>query len=279
MSFLEAIVLGLVQGVTEFLPISSTAHLRIIPAVMKMADDRHSWADPGAPASAIIQLGTMLAVLLYFWRDVVSLTRAFVHSLIVRRPLETEESRLAWYIGGGTVPIVVAGWLLEDFIKTEARSLWIIAGSLIGLALVLAWAERVSALARQINDLRFVDAGIIGVAQALALIPGSSRSGTTITAGLFLGLTREAAARFSFLLSIPAVALSGLYELYDIRHELTAATSAPLLLATGVAAVSGYAAIAFLLRYLRTHSTALFIGYRIGLGIVLIILLLLGRIE
>ncbi|HXF04200.1 MAG TPA: undecaprenyl-diphosphate phosphatase [Blastocatellia bacterium] len=279
MSYLEAIVLGLVQGVTEFLPISSTAHLRIIPAVMKTADNRHSWNDPGAPASAIIQLGTLLAVLVYFWQDVVCLTRAFAHSLIVRRPQETEESRLAWYIGSGTVPIVVAGWLFEDFIKTEARSLWIIAGSLIGLALVLAWAERVSTHARQINDIRLLDAVIIGVAQALALIPGSSRSGTTITAGLFLGLTREAAARFSFLLSIPAVALSGLYELYDIRHELTSATSAPLLLATVVAGVSGYAAIAFLLRYLKTHSTALFIGYRIALGIVLIILLLLGRIE
>lgn len=279
MSFVEAIVLGLIQGLTEFLPISSTAHLRIIPALLKAADPRHCWNDPGAAASAIIQLGTLAAVLLYFWRDVIQLTRAFVRSLVVRQPLETAESRLAWYIGGATIPIVVAGWLFEDFIKTQARSLWIIAGSLIGLALLLWWGERASTHTRQLAEIRFVDAQVIGVAQALALIPGSSRSGTTITAGLFLGLGREAAARFSFLLSIPAVALSGLYELYDIRHELTAATSAPLLVATGVAALSGYAAIAFLLRYLRTHSTYLFIGYRIGLGIVVIILLVLGKVQ
>lgn len=279
MSLIEALVLGIVQGITEFLPISSTAHLRIIPALLKGADSHHSWNDPGAAASAIIQLGTLLAVLVYFRSDVASLTRALVQSLVTGRPLRTPESRLAWYIGGATVPLVGAGWLFQDFIKTQARSLWIIAGSLIVLALLLWWAERASRHQRALSELRFLDAQIIGVAQALALVPGSSRSGTTITAGLFLGFTREAAARFSFLLSIPAVALSGLWELYDIRHELTAATSGGLVVATIAAAVSGYAAIAFLLRYLRTHTMYLFVVYRLALGLLLIILLREGRIR
>ncbi len=278
MSLLEAIVLGLVQGLTEFLPISSTAHLRIVPAVIKLIDSGHSWNDPGAAASAIIQLGTMAAILVYFRHDILRLTVAFVTALRQRRPFDSVDARLAWYVIVGTVPIVVFGVALEEFIESEARSLWIIAGALIILALLLALAERLSSRRRALPHLTWMDAVIIGLAQAAALIPGSSRSGTTITAGLFLGLTRETAARFSFLLSIPAVAGSGLYELYRIRPALGPHLGVPLLVATGVALVSGYLAIAFLLRYLRTHTVYVFVWYRVGLGLLLLALLVEGLI-
>jgi undecaprenyl-diphosphatase len=279
MSLFEAIVLGLVQGITEFLPISSTAHLRIIPALLKLIDPNHSWDDPGAAASAVIQLGTLAAVLVYFRHDIWVITSAFIRSLARRAPLATHESRLAWYIGAGTIPIVVGGLVFKEFITTQARSLWIMSASLIGLAILLWIAERVSSRHRQLTQVGLTDSLVVGAAQAVALIPGSSRSGTTITAGLFLGLTREAAARFSFLLSIPAVALSGLYELYEIRQELTAAASASLIVAAAIAAVSGFLAIEFLLRYLRTHTTYLFIWYRVLLGVLLLVLLQQGLVH
>ncbi len=279
MTLLEAIVLGLVQGLTEFLPISSTAHLRIVPALLKWFDPTRPWNDPGAAASAVIQLGTLAAVLGYFRREVSELTRALLRALLRGRPTETFSARLAWMIGVGTIPILIGGVACEPFILTHARSLWVIAGALIGLALLLLWAERVSPRRRELEEVTVRDAVLIGIAQALALIPGSSRSGTTITAGLFLGFTREAAARFSFLLSIPSVAASGLYELYAIRHQLLGTFRLSLLVATLVAGVSGYLAIGFLLRYLRTHSTSLFIVYRLVLGVLLLVLVKLGLIR
>jgi undecaprenyl-diphosphatase len=279
MTLVEAIVLGLVQGLTEFLPISSTAHLRIVPAVLHRLDPARPWNDPGAPASAVIQLGTLAAVLGYFWREVIELTGAFVRALARGRPCETFPARLAWMLGLGTIPIVIGGLACEPLILTHARSLRVIIGALIGLALLLLLAERVSRRDRELRDVTARDAVLIGLAQALALIPGASRSGTTITAGLFLGFTREAAARFSFLLSIPSVALSGLYELYAIRHQLAGAYSVSLLVATVVAGVSGYLAIEFLLRYLRTHTTYLFVVYRLTLGLVLLVLLKFGLIQ
>ncbi len=279
MTLVEAIVLGLVQGLTEFLPISSTAHLRIVPAVLQWLDPARPWNDPGAPASAVIQLGTLAAVLSYFWREVIELTGAFVRALARGRPCETFPARLAGMLGLGTIPIVIGGLAFEPFILTHARSLRVIIGALIGLALLLLLAERVSRRDRELRDVTARDAVLIGLAQALALIPGSSRSGTTITAGLFLGFTREAAARFSFLLSVPSVALSGLYELYAIRHQLAGAYSVSLLVATVVAGVSGYLAIEFLLRYLRTHTTYLFVVYRLALGLVLLVLLKFGLIQ
>ncbi|MCS6816312.1 MAG: undecaprenyl-diphosphatase UppP [Blastocatellia bacterium] len=279
MTMVEAIVLGLVQGLTEFLPISSTAHLRIIPALLKELDPTRPWNDPGAPASAVIQLGTLAAVLSYFRHEVGELTGAFVRALVRGRPLETFPARLAWLIGLGTIPIIIGGLAFEPFILTGARSLVVIAGALIGLALLLLVAECVSSRRRELTEVTARDAVIIGIAQALALIPGSSRSGTTITAGLFLGFTREAAARFSFLLSIPSVTLSGLYELYTIRHQLVGAYSVPLLVATLLAGISGYLAIEFLLRYLRTHTTYLFVVYRLVLGSLLLVLVKLGLIE
>ena len=272
MTFVEAIVLGLVQGLTEFLPISSTAHLRLVPTLL-------GWADPGAASSAIIQLGTMLAVVAFFRRDIVRLFKAFIRGLSRRRPLEEFESRLAWYIAVGTIPVGVFGLLFKDFIETSARSLYLIAASLIILALILAVAERISTRQRDTNAITFGDSVIVGLAQALALIPGSSRSGTTITAALFLGFTREAAARFSFLLSIPAVIASGLFELFEVRHSLTGFGALNLSIATLVSAITGYAAIAFLLKYLRTHTTYVFIWYRIFVGGMIFLLIFLEIIP
>jgi undecaprenyl-diphosphatase len=281
MTLLEAIVLGLIQGLTEFLPISSTAHMRIVPALMNFLDSRHHWNDPGVAASAIIQLGTLGAILIYFRRDIFQLTAAFFRELFRGRPFATPEARLAWFCGLGTIPIVACGLFFEGLIKSQARSLWLIAAALIGLALCLYLAERMSSHQRTLKQLTWADALVVGLAQALALVPGASRSGTTITAGLFMGLKRETAARFSFLLSILAVAGSGLYELYKIRHLLATDIELGwnLVVATVLALISGYAAIAFLLRYLRTHTTYVFIWYRLGLGILLLAMLAIGKIK
>lgn len=281
MSLVEAIVLGIIQGLTEFLPISSTAHLRIVPALLQWLDPHHPWNDPGAAASAIIQLGTLGALLVYFRREIGTLTVAFVRALRRGRPWETSEARLAWYALLGTIPIVVCGLSFEEFIESQARSLAIIAAALIGLALLLYLAERFSSHRRTLDQITWKDALLVGVAQAVALIPGASRSGTTITAALFLGLTRETAARFSFLLSIPAIAGSGVYQLYEIRHWLIADQSMglSLLVATLVSLVSGYAAIAFLLHYLRTHTTYIFVWYRLGVGALLLVMVHAGMIT
>jgi undecaprenyl-diphosphatase len=272
MNIVEAVVLGVVQGLTEFLPISSTAHLRLVPALL-------GWGDPGAAASAIIQLGTMLAVVAFFRRDILTLFKAFIRGISRGKPLEEFESRMAWYIAVGTIPVGVFGLLFKDFIETSARSLYLISASLVLLALILAVAERISAFRRDSSSVTLGDCVIVGFAQALALIPGSSRSGTTITAGLFLGLTREAAARFSFLLSIPAVVASGLFELYEVRHSISGVVAFDLSVATIVSAVTGYAAIAFLLKYLRTHTTYAFIWYRVFLGGVILFLVFLKVIP
>jgi len=272
MTFVEAVVLGVVQGLTEFLPISSTAHLRLVPTLF-------GWGDPGAAASAIIQLGTMLAVVAFFRRDIVNLFKAFIRGISKGKPFEEFDSRMAWYIAFGTIPVGLLGLLFKSFIETSARSLYLISASLILLAIILAIAERISAFRRDVSSMTLRDCVIVGFAQALALIPGSSRSGTTITAGLFLGFTREAAARFSFLLSIPAVVASGLFELYEVWHGINGVVAFDLSVATIVSAVTGYAAIAFLLKYLRTHTTYVFIWYRILLGGIILFLLFLKLIP
>ncbi|MBL9039082.1 MAG: undecaprenyl-diphosphatase UppP [Archangium sp.] len=273
MTALEAVVLGLVQGLTEFLPISSTAHLRIIPALL-------GWDDPGAAYSAVIQLGTTAAVLVYFAGDLRRLTVAFVKGLMARAPLATPDSRLAWCVGVGTLPIGVLGLLFKRTIETSARSLYVIAASLIVLAIVLFIVERRAKFTRPLSEVTLRDGVIIGLWQALALIPGSSRSGTTLTGGLSLGFTREAAARCSFLLSIPATTLAGLLKLKDVIREPDAASSAGLLaLGTAVAFVTGLAAIWGLLRYLRTRSTLVFIAYRVLLGLSLFVLLGAGVLQ
>jgi undecaprenyl-diphosphatase len=273
-SHFEAIVLGIVQGLTEFLPISSTAHLRIVPAFA-------GWEDPGAAFTAVTQLGTATAVVLYFRADLWRIVRAWLPS--VRRPeLRHElEARLGWFIVIGTIPIGFFGLLFKDPIENGARDLYVIGTALIVLGLVLLLAERVAAHARPLERIRTQDGVAIGLAQALALVPGVSRSGATITAGLFMGLDRPSAARFSFLLSVPAVVLSGLFELDSIvRGEdghLTGA--ADLAVATLLAFVAGYAAIAFLLRFLAHHSTLVFVAYRVTLGAVVLALVAAGAIK
>ena len=274
MSLLEAIVLGIAQGLTEFLPISSTAHLRIVPAFA-------GWPDPGAAFTAVTQLGTMTAVLLYFREDLIRIARAWVRSLrdpAVRRGLD---ARLGWYIILGTIPIGIFGLLFKDQIETGARDLYLIGVALIVLGLVLLLAEKVGKRNRSMAQIRTKEGVVIGFAQALALVPGVSRSGATITAGLFMDLGRTAAARFSFLLSIPAVVLSGLFELGSIvsgeEGETTSAFG--LVIATLLAFITGYASIAFLLRYLSNHSTAVFVAYRVVLGSVVLALVSAGVIH
>ncbi len=266
MTILQAIVLGLLQGLTEFLPVSSTAHLRVFPALF-------GWSDPGAAFTAVTQIGTMLAVILYFRADIARLTRGFLGSLRPFRPFATADAREAWWIVLATLPIIACGLLLKDFIETSFRSLWVVSFALIALALLLFLAERISSFRRTLESITLRDTQAFGWAQALALIPGASRSGTTLTAGMLLGFTREAAARFSFLLSIPAVALSGVYELYSIRHALTAGSAEMLAASTLTAGITGYLTIEFLLRFLRTHRSWVFIIYRIALGALLLYLL------
>ncbi len=267
----QAIVYGIVQGLTEFLPISSTAHLRIVPALF-------GWDDPGAPFTAVIQLGTTFAVILYFWRELAQVVVAFTRGLIDKSVRDSLEYRMGWYLILATIPVGVFGVAFSHQIETGARNLWIISITMIALALALALAERIGARNREEEDLDTKDAVAVGAAQALSLIPGASRSGTTITAGLFRGLNRETAARFSFLLSIPAVVLSALYESRKIGQK--GGTGAGLTgVALIVAFVVGLASIAWLMRYLVRHTTYVFIYYRIALGLLLIILLTTGVLS
>ncbi len=274
MSLLEAIVLGIVQGLTEFLPISSTAHLRIVPAFA-------GWEDPGAAFTAVTQLGTMVAVLIYFREDLLRITRTWLASLRTPRLRKELDARMGWYILLGTIPIGIFGLAFKDQIETGARDLYLNGTALIVLGLVLLQAERVGKRNRGVESITTRDGLVVGFSQALALVPGVSRSGATITAGLFLGLERAAAARFSFLLSIPAVVLSGLLELGSISsgEEGQNTSVLTLIVATALAFVVGYASIAFLLRFLATRSTVIFVVYRVALGVVVIVLAASGVIS
>ena len=262
MSTFEAIVLGFVQGITEFLPISSTAHLRIVPAFL-------GWDDPGAAFTAVTQLGTMLAVLLFFRADILRILTAWFRGLRDREVRGTLDSRIGWYIVLGTIPIGIFGLLFKNRIETGARNLTLIGCTLVVLGLVLLLAERVGTRERGLETLSRRDGIVIGLAQACALIPGVSRSGATITAGLFLGLEREAAARYSFLLSIPAVVLSGLLELRKIGEGGGPGVFGTVL-ATAIAFVVGYASIALLLRFLTSNSTVVFVIYRVCMGLLVL---------
>lgn len=283
MSIWQAILLGLIQGLTEFIPISSTAHLTIAGNVMGLInpDRPEEWT----AFIAVIQLGTLLAVVTYFHSDIIRIIRGFISAnlaLITKRQIDDSTksyNRLGWFIIIGTLPIAIVGLAFKDLIEGSlTKNLWIIAASLIGLAIVLTIAEIVGPQRRDMSNLNLKDALAVGFAQVFALIPGSSRSGTTITGGLFAGLTREAAARFSFLLSIPAIGASGLLELPDALKSVSTDWTA-LAVATAVSAVSGYLSIAFLLRFLQRHTTYAFVGYRIALGVILILLLVTGRIQ
>lgn len=270
MNLFEAAVLGVVQGLTEFLPISSSGHLRIVPALF-------GWDDPGAAFTAVIQLGTMAAVLAYFWRDIGRIATTWARSL-VRPELRGElDARMGWYIGLGTIPIGLAGVAFEHQIEGGARNLWLIGSALIVLGFVLLLAERMGSRRRELRSAHLRDAILVGIAQALALIPGVSRSGATITAGMFLGFNREAAARFSFLLSIPAVVLSGLYEMGDIGKG--GVDVGPTIVATVLAFVSGYASIAWLLGFLTTHTMKGFVVYRVALGALVLSLVATGVVA
>ncbi|WP_375499066.1 undecaprenyl-diphosphate phosphatase [uncultured Jatrophihabitans sp.] len=278
MTLLQAIVLGIVQGLTEFLPVSSTAHLRIIPALFGWHFYGGATNDPGAPYTAIIQLGTSVAIVGYFWRELLQVTVAWFRGLRDKSVRSSLEYKLGWYLILATIPVSVFGLIFSNQIENGARNLWIISITLIALAIVLFAAEKVGRREREEEQITAVDAAFVGTAQALALIPGASRSGTTITAGLFRGLTREAAARFSFLLSIPAVVLSGGYEAIHPGSGKT-----PGVGLTGVSVVFafivGLASIHWLMRWLSNHSTFVFIYYRIALGVLLIVLLSTGVLD
>jgi undecaprenyl-diphosphatase len=275
MSLIEAIVLGIVQGLTEFLPISSTGHLRIVPAFV-------GWDDPGSAFTAVIQLGTTAAVLIYFREDLWRIAKAWLRSL----RQSTDEPRsvdahLGWFIIVGTIPIGIFGLVFKHQIEHGARSLYLIGGSLIVFALIMLYADRTARRERPIEAMKAHDGLFIGFAQALALIPGVSRSGATISAGLFRGLTREAAARYSFLLSTPAIVLAALLELKGIidGSEKTSASTVDLVVSTLFAFVVGYWSIAFLLRFVTRHGLAPFVYYRIGLGALVLALTAGGAIS
>ncbi|TAJ46110.1 MAG: undecaprenyl-diphosphate phosphatase [Herbiconiux sp.] len=274
MDFLNAVILGFVQGLTEFLPISSSAHLRILGEFLPGAKD------PGAAFTAITQLGTETAVVVFFWRDIVRIVSRWAKSLVGRVPRNDPDARMGWLIIVGSIPIVVLGVLFQDQIETTLRSLWIVAATLIGFGILLGIADWVGAKKRRLKDLTVPHGIIFGLAQALALIPGVSRSGGTITAGLFMGYERRAAARYSFLLAIPAVFGSGLYQVYKSMGE-TGGAYGPLetVVATVIAFVVGLVVIAFFMSYISKRSFLPFVIYRIVLGVVLIVLLSAGVLQ
>lgn len=278
MNWIQSVTLGLVQGLTEFLPISSSGHLRIVPALF-------GWKDPGTAFTAVVQLGTIVAVLLYFRRDIVAIGGGFFRGLVRRDRRDCVEYRLGWCVVIGTLPISIIGLAVKGFIESGARSLVLISTMLIVFALVMLAAEIAARRMyradqqRDVSQVRIRDGWIVGFAQALALIPGVSRSGATISAGLAIGIERAAAARFSFLLSIPAIVLSGLFELKDIGGAHTHVSAGAMLLATFVAFVSGYVSIAFLLNFLGKHTLGLFVGYRIALGALVLALVAASAIS
>lgn len=269
MGIVEAIVLGIIQGLTEFLPISSTAHLRIAPALL-------GWPDPGAAFTAVIQLGTLAAVLIYFWKDLAKIFTAWVKSL---QGEKSYEGRLGWAIFYGTIPVVVLGFLGKKYIEGSLRSLVVVGSMLIFVGLLMLVAEKVGSHKRSADSLSQRDGLIVGLWQALALIPGASRSGSTITGALFLGLEREAAARFSFLLSVPSILAAGLYEAFKERKEILGSNLTPTIIATIVSFIVGYAAIAFLMSFLQRRSTMAFIVYRVALGVVILALVATHHLD
>ena len=278
MSWRQVVVLAVVQGLTEFLPVSSSGHLAIVSRIF-FADDA------GASFTAVSQLGTELAVLVYFARDIVRIVKAWFRGFFKGRQVAAHRNadyRLGWYIIIGTIPICILGLFFKDEIRSGVRNLWVIATALVVFSAVIALAERLGRQSRHIDQLTWRDAVVVGIAQTLALVPGVSRSGATISAGLFLGLDRELAARFGFLLAIPAVFASGLFSLPDAFHpvlEGMSATGPQLLAATVIAFVVGLASVAWLLRFLVRHSMYWFVGYRVAAGAGVLILLAAGVVS
>ena len=270
--FLQAVVLGIIQGLTEFLPISSSAHLRIFPELF-------GWGDPGAAFTAVVQIGTELAVLIFFWRDIWRIGTTWLKSLYRPEYRGQLDARMGWFIILGSLPIVVLGIALKDVIEKDFRSLWVIGTMLIVMGIVLGIADRIGGTTKTLKQLSLRDAILMGLAQAMALIPGVSRSGATLSMGRFLGYDRETATRYAFLLAIPAVIGAGLFELKEIPHGDNTYGWGPTIVATVAAFVVGYAAIAWLLRFVTTHSYTPFVIYRIVLGAGTLILVAAGVIA
>lgn len=275
MSWLQVVVLSIVQGLTEFLPISSSSHLAIVSRVFFSAD-------AGASFTAVSQLGTELAVVIYFARDIWRILKAWFNGLFVKAHRDNIDYRMGWYVIIGTVPIVVIGVVFKEAIRGEVRNLWVIATAMLVFSAVIAAAEYFGRQARHLEQLTWKDGLLVGLAQCLALVPGVSRSGSTISAGLFLGLDRPLSARFGFLLGIPAVLASGLFSLPDAFHPVTegmSATGPQLLVSVIITFVVGYAAIAWLLRFVANHAMYWFVGYRVVLSLVLMGLLATGVVA
>ena len=291
MTILQAIMLGIVQGLTEFIPVSSTAHLVFASRLVGLYNGVEATlkAEQTTATIAVIQLGTLLAVLVYFARDIIDITRAFVRDHVAllsgKRRINgsvqlSHDAWVGWLVIIGSIPVAVVGLLFKHQIEgTFTKNLWVIATMMIAVAVLLALAELVGKKERSMEQLGISDALAVGFAQVLALVPGSSRSGSTIMGGLFAGLTRETAARFSFLLSIPAIGASGVLELKEAIHKLPDSSYLPLVVATIVSGLVGYVSIWFLLRFLRTHSTGVFIVYRLIVGAVIIFALLGGYLS
>lgn len=281
MSIIESIILGIVQGITEFLPISSTGHVTVAGKFMNLISDENpqQWTS----FLAIIQLGTLLAVLIYFWKDLVVIIKEFFFDNLKSRKKFSEQSqnsKLGWLIIIGSIPIFTIGLLFKELIEGPlTKNLYVITFSLLFFAVLLAVAEKTASFKKEMKDLSIWDSLLVGMAQVFSLVPGSSRSGVTITGGLFAGLKRETAARFSFLLSIPAVFASGLFQLYEALEFIDNTMIVNLIVATVFSALSGYLAIDFLIKYLKKYSTFIFIYYRFAIGIFILYLLLANIIQ
>ena len=274
MSWLQVVVLSLVQGLTEFLPVSSSAHLAIVSRVFFDGD-------AGASFTAVSQLGTEAAVVVYFARDIARIVKAWFRGLFGRAHRDNVDYRLGWYVIIGTIPIGVLGFVFKDVIRSQARNLWVIAIAMLVFSAVIAVAEYYGRQNRHVGQLTWRDGFIVGIAQCLALVPGVSRSGATISAGLFLGLDRSLAARFGFLLAIPAVLASGLFSLPDAFHPVSegmSATGAQLVVSVVIAFGVGLAAVAWLLRFLTHHAMYWFVGYRVVLALAVMALLATGKV-
>lgn len=274
MSWLQVVVLAVVQGLTEFLPVSSSGHLAVVSRL---------WfaGDAGASFTAVTQLGTETAVLVYFARDIARILKAWWGGLFSAAH-RNADYRLGWYVIIGTIPICVLGLAFTDQIRSGVRNLWVVSTALVVFSVVIAAAEYVGRQTRHVDQLTYSDALLVGLAQTLALVPGVSRSGATISAGLFVGLDRELAARFGFLLAIPAVFASGLFSLPDAFHPVSegmSATGPQLLAATVIAFVVGLAAVAWFLRFLLRHSMYWFVGYRVAAGVAVLVLLATGVVA
>jgi len=281
LSVIEAIILGIIQGLTEFLPISSTGHLTVAGKIMGLisAENPEHWTS----FIAVVQIGTLIAILVYFWSDLWGIFIDFMKENFINRKKMSEQSlnsKMGWYIILGSIPVVVIGLGFKDFIEGAfTKNLYVIGTSLIVLGLILAVAEKTGKFKKDLTGITWLDALLIGIAQSFALIPGSSRSGTTITMGLFLGFKRETAARFSFLLSVPAVLGSGLLEFYQSLEFIDTSGLVSLAIATIVSAISGYLTIAFLLNFLKKNSTYVFVFYRVAIGAAILFMIYNGIIS